>query len=405
MASGLKGIPSPFRLFSRYAVFGLIGFILLSFILFQIWMHVFERYLIQGMKETKARYTSALVGHVLTEEDFHGVKKGSAWNTFGEKMAPLFFLPEVVRVKVYDRDGVLIWSDLPELVEQSPPAKKNPELLEALEGHVEAEISRLTKEEHRFERGTFRSLMELYVPIYLGQEDRPIGVAEVYMNIDPLFETVRNAGGLIGFTVAAGMGLLLFSSFFGLGRAVGVIHKQSRELSASHASPEEKVEQRKRELSALYDVTTTVSQSLELEPVLQEVIEKITEIFHFDATRIYLFNPQMDELHVRASFETKPEFWAQARVFRSGQGNVGKVAETGKPLILEDIHSNPQYQQLSHTKNTQKAGFSFFAAFPIKTKLRTVGTIVCIGRMPRCLTFDEVRLITSMTDHIGVAVG
>jgi signal transduction histidine kinase len=404
LESDLNGIPSPFRLFFRYALFGFIGFVFLAFVLFQVWMSVLERYLIEETKKTKAKYTSALVGHVLTREDFRGVRKGLAWDSFEKKMAPLFALPEVVRVKVYDRSGVLIWSDSRELMEQSPSAKKNPELLEALEGHVEAEISHLTKEEHRFERGTFHSLMELYVPIYLGQEERPIGVAEVYMNVDPIFKIIRSAGGVIGFTVIAGMGLLLFSSFFGLGRAVGVIHKKSRELSVSHASLEEKVEQQTRDLFALYDITTTVNQSLEVDPVLREVIKKITGIFHFDATRIYLFNNQMDELHLQASFETEPEFWARVRVFRRGQGNIGKVAETGEPLIFEDIHNNPQYQQLSHTKSTQKAGFSFFAAFPIKTKLRTVGTIVCIGRMPRCLKSDEFRLITSMTEQIGVAI-
>jgi HAMP domain-containing protein len=45
-------------------------------------------------------------------------------------------------------------------------------------------------------------------------------------------------------------------------------NSMARELKASHSTLEEKVEQRTRELSALYDVTTTVNQSLELEPVL-----------------------------------------------------------------------------------------------------------------------------------------
>ncbi|MBI4487488.1 MAG: GAF domain-containing protein [Deltaproteobacteria bacterium] len=161
---------------------------------------------------------------------------------------------------------------------------------------------------------------------------------------------------------------------------------------------------RAKEISALYDVTTTVNQSLELEPVLQEVIQKITEIFHFDTMRIYLFNPQMDELHVRASYPMDREDVSRVRVFRRGQGVVGKVAETGEPMIFDDLQSDPRYLELSHTKNTQNTGHRFFAAFPIKAKLKTVGAIVCNGRTPRSLTADEVRLLTSMADHIGVAV-
>lgn len=159
-----------------------------------------------------------------------------------------------------------------------------------------------------------------------------------------------------------------------------------------------------RELSALYAVAAAASESLELGSVLQEVIKKITEIFRFDCTRIFLFNREMDELHLRASFETHPEFFAQTRVFRRGQGNIGKVAETGEPIVFEDVLKDPRYQQLSHSKASLRLGHRFFAAFPIKSKLRTMGTILCIGREPRRLEADEMALITSMAAQIGIAV-
>jgi len=99
-----------------------------------------------------------------------------------------------------------------------------------LEGHVEAEISALEKEEHRFERGTFRNLMELYVPIYFSGSKTVDGVAEVYLNVDPLFVTIRNSGWLIGLAIFGGLGLLLLTSFIGLGKAVTVIQTQNQNL-------------------------------------------------------------------------------------------------------------------------------------------------------------------------------
>ncbi|MCZ6626529.1 MAG: GAF domain-containing sensor histidine kinase, partial [Deltaproteobacteria bacterium] len=175
-------------------------------------------------------------------------------------------------------------------------------------------------------------------------------------------------------------------------------------IAIQNAQLYEQVERRTHELSALQSVTATASQSLDLDIVLREVIKKIREIFHFDATRIFLFDPQMDELHLRASFEAKPEPWAQVRVFRRGQGNAGRVAETGEPLIFEDVRSDPRYQKLSHTRTTQHAGFSFLGVFPIKSKLWTVGTIACMGQNPRRLTPGEIQLITSMAGQIGIAV-
>ncbi|GEM_PF-4861741 len=225
-----KVAPSFSRLFVRFAIFGLIALILVSFLLFQIWMRTFEERLVRESREITAKYVNALVGHMLTEEDFRGVKKGPDWESFQAKLADLFSLPDVVRVKVFSREGELIWTDARQLLEMTPSPKKNPQLLNALEGRIEANISRLQKEEHRFERGTFRTLMEIYVPIYIGGAKKPTGVAEVYLNVDPLFLTIRQTGWLIGLTVVGGLGLLLLISYIGLGRAVALILKQNSRL-------------------------------------------------------------------------------------------------------------------------------------------------------------------------------
>jgi signal transduction histidine kinase len=181
-------------------------------------------------------------------------------------------------------------------------------------------------------------------------------------------------------------------------------NRMARDLQVSHSTLEDRVEQRTRELSALYDVTTTVNQSLELEPVLQQVIQKITGVFGFDATRILLFNPQMNELHLAASYENRPELWAQVLVIKRGQGITGKVADTGESMIFEDIYNDPTYRQLSHSKGNERIGLRFLAIFPIKAKTSCVGTLVCAGQSPRRLTDNEIKLLASMAGQIGVAV-
>src|SRR6266850_5332135 len=178
----------------------------------------------------------------------------------------------------------------------------------------------------------------------------------------------------------------------------------AKELKASHATLEQRVEQRTRELAALYDVTTTVNQSLELEPVLQEALEKINGIFHFDVTRILLFDAQKEQLHLRASFETRPELSAQVTAIKGGQGITGRVAETGETTIFEDVLVDSRYRQWSHTSASQRSGLRFVAVFPIRAKTACVGTLFCAGRMPRRLTANEVQLLASTTDQIGVAV-
>ena len=174
-------------------------------------------------------------------------------------------------------------------------------------------------------------------------------------------------------------------------------------LKASYDTLERQVQNRTRELSALYDVTATASQSLEVKPVLQEVIKKISDIFHLDAMRIFLFDGRGEELHLTAAFGFNSDGLVP-QTFRRGQGMVGKVAEIAEPMIFEDIEGDPRYQEWTHSEASKKVGYRFFAVFPIKSKGRCLGCIVCNGREPRRLTAEEIRLIESMTDQLGVAI-
>ena len=181
-------------------------------------------------------------------------------------------------------------------------------------------------------------------------------------------------------------------------------NRMAKELKVSYSTLEQRVAQRTEELSALFDVTTTVNQSLDLETVLQEVIRKITAIFNFDATRVLLLDSAMEELHLRASYEISPEFAGQVTSIRRGQGVTGRVAQTGEHIIFEDLESDPRYQQLSHSGANARAGLRFVAIFPIKAKTTCVGVLRCLGQEPRHLSSNEIRLLMSMSNQIGVAV-
>ncbi|MGE5219744.1 MAG: GAF domain-containing protein [Chloroflexota bacterium] len=161
-------------------------------------------------------------------------------------------------------------------------------------------------------------------------------------------------------------------------------------------------ETRSRDLAALQDVTAAASQSLDINPVLDEVVKKITEIFHFDGVRIFIYDPRSELLNLMA-LHGLPDV-VSSRAFQRGQGNTGWVAETGECLIFEDTRTDPRYAQLSQTRRNQQSGSHFLALFPIKSKEKFLGTVNCVGIEPRKLLPEEIRLIESMCNQIAVAV-
>ncbi len=158
-----------------------------------------------------------------------------------------------------------------------------------------------------------------------------------------------------------------------------------------------------RDLAALHDVTAAASRSLEIKPVLDEVVKKITEIFHFDAVRIFLFDEAPETLNAMASYGVPAED-AGPQTFRRGRGIQGRVAETGEPMVFESIKTDPLYRELSLSRASQQRDYCFFGVFPIKAKVRFAGTVTCLGTQPRKLSIEEIRLIQSMCDQIGVAI-
>ncbi|MBI3762833.1 MAG: hypothetical protein HY260_13375, partial [Chloroflexi bacterium] len=69
----------------------------------------------------------------------------------------------IVRVKIWNRDGLLLYSDERDLVGQRFPLSD--ELKEALNGEIATEVSSLAKAENVEERVSFQRLFEVYVPL------------------------------------------------------------------------------------------------------------------------------------------------------------------------------------------------------------------------------------------------
>ncbi len=123
----------------------------------------------------------------------------------------LLSLGNVFRVKIWGRDGTILWSDQSELIGQKFP--DNEGFQEAMDGTVAAENAALEKAENIQERNRGVTL-EIYVPVF--RNERVVGVVEVYEADRDLFAQIeRNTLITWSFIGVAGvlLWLLLFAIF------------------------------------------------------------------------------------------------------------------------------------------------------------------------------------------------
>jgi signal transduction histidine kinase len=124
-------------------------------------------------------------------------------------------MPEIVRFKVYNPKGVIIWSDDKRLVGKSFP--DNGQLREALQGKIVADMSSLNKPENVFEQGSLSGAVEVYFPVYSDNGKELLGVFETYKRADGIYRNIRKARTVV-LVGALGGGLLLYFSLFAIVR-------------------------------------------------------------------------------------------------------------------------------------------------------------------------------------------
>jgi signal transduction histidine kinase len=82
----------------------------------------------------------------------------------------------------------------------------------------------------------------------------------------------------------------------------------------------------------------------------------------------------------------------------------GQVMETGQRLVFEDVLNSRVYQELSRGGKVMALGFQTSSAFPIRAKGKVIGTLHIANRTARHFAPEELALIESIAQEIGVAV-
>lgn len=167
-----------------------------------------------------------------------------------------------------------------------------------------------------------------------------------------------------------------------------MVHKPkfSNELSS-----EETYARQTAELLLLDKVRSAVMSELELPAVIRAVVEAIAETF--DYRRVAIFLSEDNELIKQhaVGYENPPE------VMELGKGIVGRVARTGKAELVEDVSLDPDYIEVASEVLSE-------IVIPLSYQGLVEGILSIEGGVERQLTEDDLRMMSSLGDHIVLAI-
>lgn len=160
------------------------------------------------------------------------------------------------------------------------------------------------------------------------------------------------------------------------------------------------IEENEKQLAALNQISSTVSQSLKLSQVLSSAIDSVVDVMQVDVTLIFLLDEEAGELALAAHRGVSGEFAQGVDRIKVGEGFNGKVAESGKPLFVEDASQDSRLTRTVVSKD--KIGSELIV--PLSSKERVNGTLCVAMYSHRWFQPEEVELLTVIGNQIGIAV-
>jgi signal transduction histidine kinase len=189
---------------------------------------------------------------------------GEARKRFDRTFSTLANLPHTARIKVFNRDSTIVWSDDPSLVGANLSAHRE-HLARALEGEVQALFNATgNKFDTSAQAQRLEGTIECYVPIYSHGTDKPatkvIGVLSLYRDPHDLNQTIRQGLYLLWATIGGG-GILLFLVLYKVFRLV-YDRQQAAESNLSKLTSEHERIVQIEKMSAMGELVGEIAHQL-----------------------------------------------------------------------------------------------------------------------------------------------
>jgi signal transduction histidine kinase len=154
------------------------------------------------------------------------------------------------------------------------------------------------------------------------------------------------------------------------------------------------------DLVALSRVSAAISGLQELDAILRIGLENVLNIMNGAVGGIMLLDESTQTLFYRVYHGLSDKYAEEMRL-KLGEGIAGKVAQSGRAALLEDISSEPDAARLDLVG---LEGLKAFISVPLRAKDNILGVMNVASRTPHRFTKEDVHLLHSIGDQLGMAI-
>jgi K+-sensing histidine kinase KdpD len=167
-------------------------------------------------------------------------------------------------------------------------------------------------------------------------------------------------------------------------------------------------ERKLKKLEKLLEVNLYLNATPNLETLLSRIISITKDVMEAYSTSIILLDEEKNELYFQKVYDSrdekayKDEQALKRLVLKMGEGIAGHVAQSGQPLIINDVQSNRHFSP----KGDSATGIVTrnMIAIPLRAKDRIVGVMEVINRIEGDFTEDDLPMCLALGNVVTVAI-
>lgn len=167
-----------------------------------------------------------------------------------------------------------------------------------------------------------------------------------------------------------------------------------------HLKRVERLERQASQITALSEISRTITSNLYLEEILQLLVNMTAQTLGYRIVTVMLLDEERGELTLKATQAESNEY-RQKPPIKIGESVAGQVVEQNRVKVIRDVKEHPDYR---FPDIAQKEGLTSMACVPLRIKEKAIGVLSCYTERPHFFSDEELETLEAVANQAALAI-
>jgi len=292
--------------------------------------------------------------------------------------------PSVARLTIWNRDHVIVFSDLKSLIGFHSPDHQDLKRLFSEEKSFSIEREEDVNEPAQSGIGEF---IDIYVPVRIS--GKVVGAVEIHAVIAAILTPVQKHLAQLTYVLIPASAAILAIVF-------AVVFRDIREQKRA----QEQIQRHLQRITILHEIDLAITSTLDLRGVLEVLLKKINLVLPYSATTIRLLNIETGQLEPVACWNLDEKAW-KVQEWIAGRGTPNLVFESKAPLVIGDVQSDARCRDPEFFR---KHALVSYLGVPLIAKGQVLGVLGFYTKEKHEFSDEEVEFLCTLGAQAAIAI-